>query len=43
MPVVKRELTITEPEVQVLLDAMKRADMLTQDMSAKDMVANMAP
>ncbi len=43
LPVVKRELTITEPEVQVLLDAMKRADMLTQDMTAKDMVANMAP
>ncbi|MET2828427.1 ABC transporter substrate-binding protein [Mesorhizobium shangrilense] len=43
LPVVKRELTISEAEVQVLLDAMKRAGMTTQDIPVKDMVANMAP
>jgi NitT/TauT family transport system substrate-binding protein len=43
LPIVKRELTISEAEVQVLLDAMKRAGMTTQDIPVKDMVANMAP
>ncbi len=43
LPVVKPELTISEAEVQVLLDAMKRAGMLTQEVPVKDMVSNMAP
>jgi len=43
LPVIKPELTITEPEVQVLLDAMKRAGMLTQDIPASDMMVNLAP
>lgn len=43
LPVVKRELTITEGEVQVLLDAMKRAGMLTQEIPVSDMVKNLAP
>lgn len=43
LPVVKPELTISEAEVQVLLDAMRRADMTTQDIPVKEMVSNMAP
>lgn len=43
LPVIKPELTITEAEVQVLLDAMKRAGMLSQDIAASDMVVNLAP
>lgn len=43
LPVVKRELAINTGEVQVLLDAMKRAGMLTQDITAADLVTNMAP
>lgn len=43
LPVVKRELAINTEEVQVLLDAMKRAGMLTQDITAADLVTNVAP
>lgn len=43
LPMVRHELTITEGEVQVLLDAMKRAGMLQQDIQAVDLVKNMAP
>ncbi|MEO5758622.1 MAG: ABC transporter substrate-binding protein [Mesorhizobium sp.] len=43
LPIVKPELTVTEADVQILLDAMKRAGMLTQDIAASDFVANMAP
>lgn len=43
LPVTKADLTITEADVQLLLDAMKRAGMLTQDIAASDLVVNMAP
>ncbi|MEW6632818.1 MAG: ABC transporter substrate-binding protein [Pseudomonadota bacterium] len=43
LPIVRPEVNIGEADVQPLLDAMKRAGMLTQDITAADMVANMAP